>query len=193
MMKKREELSFTLVFQHSVRILQKTKEVIHLFKDRHQLLGQMQSLEIENEALKRNIFHHFDDIEQSNIPQREGRAILILGPGLSSQVIYGIAKDFHIEKGDLEIQDDYQRNKRFNVRGLQYSSRYRAVVVGPVAHKITGLDDHSSLIEMLKREPGYPRVYETRSKSGKLKITKTSLKEAFDAVEHDACCLARAC
>jgi len=111
--------------------------------------------------------------------------ILILGSGyMSISIIYGIAKCYGYEKDRIEVHNDYDKNKHFDIRKLQYSTEYKSVFIGPVAHKIVGLGNYDSIIEKIQSEQGYPPFQILKAKSGDLKITKTSLKNAFDNLMH---------
>jgi len=63
---------------------------------------------------------------------------------------------------------------------LRYNSPYCGFLVGPIAHKVIGLGDNNSFIQKMEKEEGYPPFVEIRTKSGKLKITKTGFKTALE-------------
>lgn len=61
---------------------------------------------------------------------------------------------------------------------MRYSNRISGIIAGSMPHKIKGMGDYSSGLEMLRSEPGYPPVFECRA-GDKLKITTTSLWRAL--------------
>jgi hypothetical protein len=107
--------------------------------------------------------------------------LLVLGTGsLRNDVIFGVAKGFGYEKSQIDLQNDYDKNKRFDLRKIQYSQKYGGILVGPIAHKVVGLGDYNSVIQKLNSEAGYPPLVAIRAKSGELKITKTAVKESLE-------------
>ncbi len=106
--------------------------------------------------------------------------ILVIGAAqIPAQVIYGIGKTVGLRKDQLDLQLDYEQNKRFRFDELRYNSPYAGILIGPIAHKVINLDDYSSIIQRLKHEEGFPPFEEIRTSGGHLKITKTSFKEAL--------------
>lgn len=106
--------------------------------------------------------------------------VLIFGASqISIEHMIGIAKLFGLDKDQLEFMIDYDQNKRFDFNKIRYNSPYGGILIGPVAHKIVGLGDNSSLIEKLMNEEGYPHVEVIKTSSGELKITKTAFKDAM--------------
>ena len=108
--------------------------------------------------------------------------ILVLGAStIKPKDIIGIAKRHGLTKHNLQLELDYSKNKRFDLTALRYTSPYSGILVGPVAHKITGLGDHSSILGLLKEE-GFPPHVAIKTNSGTLKITKTAISTAFDNI-----------
>lgn len=93
--------------------------------------------------------------------------------------MWGIAATFGLAKDQVALHLDYDENKRFDLDALKYNSPYQGILVGPIAHKVTDLGDHASVIQKLRAEEGFPPVEEIRTHSGELKITKTSFREAL--------------
>ncbi len=109
--------------------------------------------------------------------------LLVLGASdVQDYHIYKTAEtNFNISRENIDINNDYKKNKRYNIKTLQYNSKYDGIMIGPIAHKVCGMGDNSSVIQALSRE-GFPPIVEVRAKSGKLKITKTSIKEAMKSL-----------
>jgi hypothetical protein len=53
------------------------------------------------------------------------------------------------------------------------------VILGACPHKVQNLGDWSSLIEKCKNTEGMPIAIDARSRSGELKVTKESFREAL--------------
>ncbi|MDE6141449.1 MAG: hypothetical protein K2G03_02490 [Bacilli bacterium] len=107
--------------------------------------------------------------------------ILIVGElSFSMDVLYAIAKEKGISKDQI-THLDYAEAKHFDFQSIKGYSRYSDIIVGPNAHKAVGINGYSSLIEMIKNEQDqFPKLTEAKDSTGKLKITKTSLKMALD-------------
>ena len=88
----------------------------------------------------------------------------------------GIAKDFELGRNNLEIKNDYDKLKGFNIEDIRYISPYSGILIGPVHHKVEGLGNYSSIVQKLQKEEGFPPTIELRTESGELKITKTTFK-----------------
>ncbi len=118
----------------------------------------------------------------SELSEQEIR-LLVLGPaGVEPNILYAIAKNLGLEKDQLELRLDYDKNKRFDVTSLKFSRRYSGILIGPIAHKIVGLGDYNGLIQKLRQEEGYPIFEELKEKEGELKITKTSFKNSLQKI-----------
>ncbi len=106
--------------------------------------------------------------------------ILVFGSTkISTSVMTSIAKNMGFDKTQLDFMTDYDNNKNFNFKDIRYHSPYSGILIGPVAHKIAGIGDYSSVLQMLKNEEGYPHIEEIRTIGGDLKVTKTSFKNAL--------------
>jgi len=161
------------------------KEVVQL---RAKNEAQTESIDYFQKLLKDKDIQYAEQIKQiadiqQTVPVRAelpNVKILVLGANaINVNVIYGIARDHGVAKNQLEIHNDYQENKRYNIENIRYNSPFSGILIGPIAHKITGLGDNPSLTAKLNSEDGYPPFVEVRNKSGSLKITKSSFTEAL--------------
>ena len=111
----------------------------------------------------------------------EGRKkILVIGQAeVSTDKLLGISKSYGYEKSDFVFWDDYSKIKSYAERMDGGSLSFMGIIAGPMPHKVSGLGDHSSLIEKMK-QPGYPHMEEARSESGELKLTKHSFRKALE-------------
>ncbi|MDR1775855.1 MAG: hypothetical protein LBS17_05380 [Actinomycetes bacterium] len=118
----------------------------------------------------------FDDL---TIELQRNQKILIIGESrVKPNDVCGIAKTFGLKKTDIEIFGDYEKLTNFDVSKLQWSNKYGGIIIGPVPHKMAGIEDASSLVTKLAEE-GFPYSVDARTLNGELKLTKSSLKEAF--------------
>ena len=111
---------------------------------------------------------------------RHGKILVIGGQELGVKVMHGIAKQMGFEKGDFEFVD-YDKAKDFADR-IRKNGRYSAVIVGACPHKTAASAGYSSTVEKLKSIEGMPFTVDARCKSGRLKVTKESFREALSGV-----------
>jgi hypothetical protein len=115
-----------------------------------------------------------------NLLGKHGKILIVGGEELGVNVIRGIAKTYGFEKKDFEFVA-YDRIKDYADR-IRKGGRYYAVIFGACPHKVSGIGGYSSAVEMFKQTEGMPFIVEARSKSGKLKLTKESFREALNSV-----------
>ena len=108
---------------------------------------------------------------------RHGKILVIGGQELGTNIIHGIAKSLGFEKKDFETWD-YDKTKDYADR-IRKDGRFKAVIVGACPHKTTNVYGFSSTVEKLKNTEDMPFTVDARSKSGKLKVTKDSLRRAL--------------
>ena len=92
----------------------------------------------------------------------------------------GIAKTYGFAKNDFEFVD-YDKAKGYTDR-IKREGQYSAIIIGACPHKTVGTRGYSSTVEMLKQSEGMPYTADARSKSGTLKVTKESFREALKGV-----------
>jgi hypothetical protein len=115
-----------------------------------------------------------------NLLGKHGKILIVGGEELGVNVIRGIAKTYGFEKRDFEFVA-YDKVKDYTDR-VRKGGRYCAVIFGACPHKVSGIGGYSSAVEMFKQTEGMPFIVEARSKSGKLKLTKESFREALNSV-----------
>lgn len=105
--------------------------------------------------------------------------ILILGASAlkKDEIVKTISTHFLLSSKSIVVRNDYDKNKQFNIRSLRFNSQYDGILIGPIAHSVCGMGEHSSVTQTLKEE-GYPPHEVLITKSGGLKLTRTSLKDA---------------
>lgn len=105
--------------------------------------------------------------------------ILIYGATrIEDGIIYGLAKSMGYDKKQITIESEYDKH-RIDFSEMQYGSKYSGVLFGPIAHSLPGKGKYSSVIEMMMKEEGYPKVIEIKTESGQLKVTKNTVKNAL--------------
>lgn len=80
---------------------------------------------------------------------------------------------------DFDFITDYE--KITNITRQKNFGKYTAIIAGPMGHSVAGKGDSSSLIEELK-SPGYPQLFESKTESGKLKLTGTAFSRVMQNV-----------
>ena len=121
-----------------------------------------------------------DDTTGHKLLGEHGKILVIGGQEIGINVMQGIAKDFGFNKRDFEFVD-YDKAKDYANRVCR-NGKFKAVILGECPHKISGGGSYSSAVEMFKNEEGMPFAVDARSKSGKLKMTKVSFREALGSV-----------
>lgn len=105
---------------------------------------------------------------------KTGIIVVIGNVSTKQKDLIGIAKSLGISKERLEFVD-YQESVRYQLSKLQYQSKYRVILVGPMPHSTNGKENCSSAIANMEKQDGYPRVIRLEN-GNELKITKTNFK-----------------
>jgi hypothetical protein len=121
---------------------------------------------------------------ERELKTRKRLRLLLLGATkLSEGIIFSEFARYGFEKNNLSIETDYSKLGSFDVNNLlAVRSRYDGIILGPMPHKMKGdYQDGTSLVAMMENEPArYPPFAVARDKSKKLKITKSSLRDALE-------------
>lgn len=123
------------------------------------------------------------DYESSNnyIQEKEGKILVIGQSQVRKKDFRGIASSLGIDSKRFDLIISYEEVKRFPFNKLAYSDRYDYIFVGPMPHKVKGLEDEASIIAQIENNPDvYPELIRVLSQSGELKITKSSFKRALE-------------
>ena len=155
--------------REEIRRLQ--NQIAQLTRDNNKLKEEQESNKSQDQQTKEANGH--------SLLQRNQRLLVIGASKLSPDKLGAIARDYlGFEKNDFEYALEYDRVPDLNK--IRYGSRYAAIIVGPVPHKVTGLGDNTSIIQKLKNEKGFPPVYQVRTESGELKYTKDTFLKALE-------------
>ena len=140
---------------------------------------QMRTFVDQEEAVACNGTNR-DEKPGHNLLGNHGKILVIGGTELGVNVMQGIAKTYGFVKQDFEFVD-YDKAKGYTDR-IRKDGKYSAVIIGACPHKTAGIRGYSSTVEMLKQMEGMPYTADARSKSGSLKVTKESFREALMGV-----------
>ena len=101
--------------------------------------------------------------------------IIVIGDSrISKSDMEGLAKHNGINPRRIEFVLDYEKLTNFNFEKFRNNMKYSDILVGPIPHKVKGLDAASSFLNMVNNQPDcFPRVIALRD-ANELKITKQS-------------------
>lgn len=109
---------------------------------------------------------------------RSGKIVVIGENTVKESVLKKIAEDLGLDKNRFEFCLDYSEAQKYPYKKLQYSEKYRVVLVGAVPHSANCKGDSGSIIAEMENGDGYPRV-ERLCSSNELKITKSNFRETL--------------
>lgn len=111
---------------------------------------------------------------------KDGKIVVLGASEVDEHRLLGVAKSLGLDKDRFEFCLDYEALQKYNFRKLQYSDRYRLIMVGPMPHSSAGKGDSSGAIAEMEKHPEmYPRVFRM-STGNELKITKTGFRDALE-------------
>ena len=115
-----------------------------------------------------------DEIEYSYYDIKNSK-ILIIGDSLvDKNDLINIARKYGIKENRIEFELDYNKLTNYNFGKLRNSMNYSDVLVGPIPHKVGGIEGYSSFLAMTDDMPEeYPKIIRLES-SNELKITRQS-------------------
>ncbi len=192
MTKKEEQITISFLFDlldeeraHNKELLEELKKYE---KDKERLQELLQkNRELEQALVDIRSFkeQHMTEPEESkeiscghDLLGRRGKILVLGASAISPKEMNGIAKQYGFKKEDFSYEVDYDKIKAFSGRAGMLT-KYSAVILGACPHKVQNLGDWSSLIEKCKNTEGMPIAIDARSRSGELKVTKESFREAL--------------
>lgn len=120
-----------------------------------------------------------ENIEYSYYDKNNSRILVIGSSMVNKDDMIGIAKRIGISSNKLEFELDYDRLTNFDFGKLRNSIVYSDILVGPMPHKVLGIDGYSSFLAMVQDNiEEFPKVTVLESANG-LKITKESFKNGL--------------
>jgi len=132
-----------------------------------------------------SIIEKSDDLKGSteySVRKRDLKILLFGDSQVRKNDLYGIAKNFGLSIDQLELRTDYDKNKNFDIRGIQYKCQYSGILIGAISHSSKGKGDYSSIVETLQKEGGYPLNIALRDCNGALKVTKENFKKGLNEI-----------
>ena len=92
-------------------------------------------------------------------------------------MLVNIARKYGIKENRIEFELDYARLTNYNFSKLRNSMVYSDVLVGPMPHKVEGIEGFSSFLAMTEANPEeFPKIIKLES-SNELKITKNTFRK----------------
>lgn len=149
-----------------VQILEKihqklTKEVTNAYYN-----GNIDEL-LNKYGLEEEVEHFYYNYNNSKI-------IVIGESRVNKSDLEYIAKKNGIDPKKIEFELDYEKLTNYNFEKFKNNMSYSDVLIGPMPHKVKGLDESSSFLSMVREHPkDYPKIIELRD-ANELKITKQS-------------------
>ncbi len=140
--------------------------------------------EVDNANLNGNIesvlkkYGIYDETKGPIMVDTRTMKILVIGALAGKKNEYQkVVKEFGIDDSHVDFVDDYDTIKNYSVEKLRNSMEYSDIMVGPIPHKISNMENDNGLIQQIKQSPHeYPRLIELKA-NNKLKITKTNFRE----------------
>ena len=121
--------------------------------------------------------------EESVAPELPGEPlpgrsrIVVVGESRVAETqLAGICKSLGIVKDRVEFRLSYKAFDTLDINTLQYNDTIAGILIGPVPHKVPGMDDPAQALLTME---GFPPTVKIQNTSGVLKITKTSFREAL--------------
>lgn len=149
-----------------VQILEKihqklTKEVTNAYYN-----GNIDEL-LNKYGLEEEVEHFYYNYNNSKI-------IVIGESRVNKSDLEYIAKKNGIDPKKIEFELDYEKLTNYNFEKFKYNMSYSDVLIGPMPHKVKGLDESASFLSMVREHPeDYLKIIELRD-TNELKITKQS-------------------
>ena len=115
-----------------------------------------------------------DEISYSYYDFNNAKILVIGNSMISKDVMVSIAK-----KNRLEFELDYDRLHNYNFGNLKNNMSYSDILVGPLPHKVKGIENYSSFLAMAEANPEeFPKIIRLEG-SNELKITKHSFLDGL--------------
>ena len=94
-----------------------------------------------------------DEIEYSYYDINNSKILVVGDSRVNKNDLIGIAKSIGIRENRLEFELDYTRLHNYDFGNLRNSMTYSDVLVGPLPHRVEGIDGYSSFLAMVEANP----------------------------------------
>lgn len=120
-----------------------------------------------------------DEISYSYYDFNNAKILVVGNSMISKDVMISIAKKYGIKENRLEFELDYDRLHNYNFGNLRNNMSYSDILVGPLPHKVKGIENYSSFLAMAEANPEeFPKIIRLEG-SNELKITKQSFLDGL--------------
>ena len=108
--------------------------------------------------------------------------VLVIGAlSLGKDKVYGIAKKIGFKKQQIEILQDFNVIKTYDISKIRNNPNYCGIIFGPVPHSSKSMNSDTSLITHVENNEGYPPSMRSEA-NGSLKITKSSIERTLSEI-----------
>lgn len=115
-----------------------------------------------------------DEVEHWDYNTKHSKIIVIGDSRVGKNEMEYIAKRNGIEPRRIEFVLEYDKLTNYDFEKFKYNTSYSDILIGPIPHKVKGLDVSSSFLAMVREKlECFPKVIELRD-ANELKITKQS-------------------
>lgn len=107
--------------------------------------------------------------------------IIVIGSiEVKQKEVDGCLKTLGIDKDRVEFYTDYEKLTNMNFNFIKNNMNYSDVLVCSMPHKMAGIGDNSSFIQMIEdNTEEYPHLVKIEDENGKLKYSNTAFKKAL--------------
>lgn len=148
---------------------------IVLEKVYQKLVQEIAKANVENridEVLKK--YGLQDEVEYPYYDIANSKILVVGDSAISKDMLINIARKYGIKENRIEFELDYTKLTNYNFSKLRNSMVYSDVLVGPIPHKVEGIEGFSSFLAMTEATPEeFPKIIKLES-SNELKITKNT-------------------
>jgi hypothetical protein len=122
---------------------------------------------------------------QAQAGNRDGKIVVLGASDVDEAHLLITAGKLGIDKNRFEFCLDYDAIQKYNFRKLQYSDKYRVILVGPMPHSSAGkAESGSAIADMERHQDMYPRIIRMNAGTT-LKITKSGFRETLKTLLHE--------
>ncbi len=130
-----------------------------------------------DEVLKK--YHLNDEFDYPCYDISNSKILVVGDSRVGKDDLVMLAKKLGIKESCLEFLLDYEKITNYNFGNLRNSFTYSDILVGPMPHKVKGIDGYTSFLAMTADKPEeFPKVTRLVA-SNEEKITKESFKKGI--------------